>query len=296
MDQFREMIVRGTPDFPFAIYNMHRFQLNTICTPSHWHPEQEILYVTQGRIELLMEKSSHQLHAGDMAFVPPNTLHSIRNLCKTTQYFALVFSYDLVTMPETHFFQKNIVVPLRSVQLSFPAVISSDHPVHNDLIPILDSICFAQPNLNQYRLCILQNMFQLFCALEHTLIPPRDTFHRRDNESVKLCLEYLNDHFGERITLEQLATKLHIHPNYLCSLFKEHTGQTVFQYLHRIRMEYAAKLLRKQNLTVNEIAAACGFESNSFFSRKFKAFMGIPPKKYRILSQTSTENHSENSF
>ncbi len=124
MDQFREKIVRSTPDFPFAIYNMRRFQLNAICTPYHWHPEQEILYVTQGSIELLMEKESLYLQGGDIAFVPPNTLHSIRNLCETTQYYALVFSYDLVTMPETHFFQKNIVVPLRSVQLTFPAVIS----------------------------------------------------------------------------------------------------------------------------------------------------------------------------
>ena len=152
----------------------------------------------------------------------------------------------------------------------------------HEIQPLLSHICMTKTSDPSFKRIVLQNLIALLSAMQEELTPSRESAFRRDNEAVKNCMLYINQHFCERISLEDLAVQLHIHPNYLCTLFKEHTGQTVFQYLHRILMEHAAKLLRKQNQSICQIATACGFEGNSFFSRKFKEFMGIPQKKVQL--------------
>ncbi len=101
------------------------------------------------------------------------------------------------------------------------------------------------------------------------------------NETVKPCMRYLHNYYREKITLEKLAAHVHLHPNYLCALFKEHMGEKTFDYLTRLRVETAASTLRRENIPVSKLAEQTGFPSESFFYQKFKQYMGMSPKAYR---------------
>lgn len=87
--------------------------------------------------------------------------------------------------------------------------------------------------------------------------------------------------FAERITLAELARAAHVSPNHLLRLFKTATGSTPGDYLLRVRLRHAAKLLRQSTLAISEVAEASGFADSNYFSRKFRETYGKSPRAYR---------------
>ena len=69
--------------------------------------------------------------------------------------------------------------------------------------------------------------------------------------------------------------------NYLCRLFKQHTGMTMTDYLNNIRINYAVLLLKTQNLSVQQIAYECGFKNISYFNRVFREYYNMTPTQFK---------------
>ena len=103
---------------------------------------------------------------------------------------------------------------------------------------------------------------------------------RKGTEIAKRCVHYLHENYCNRISLGELAEHIHIHPNYLCAVFKKSTGLTVMEYLSQIRMERARDFLREGDLSIGQVAERCGFQSISSFQRTFKAYTGATPSGF----------------
>jgi AraC-like DNA-binding protein len=103
------------------------------------------------------------------------------------------------------------------------------------------------------------------------------------------CVHYIDQYYQRRITLQELAEYVHLHPNYLCQLFREQTGKTVFEHINWVRVHDASKLLRSTQLPISQIAVQCGFQNTNYFSRIFKQFLGRSPSAYRKNNQASKE-------
>lgn len=97
--------------------------------------------------------------------------------------------------------------------------------------------------------------------------------------------EYVNEHFHEDISLQDVADRMFFSTVYFSRFFKKQTGETFSNYLLRVRMEHAVKLLQK-NKKVTEISEACGYNDPSYFARIFKEYYKYTPKDYarRFLS------------
>jgi len=93
--------------------------------------------------------------------------------------------------------------------------------------------------------------------------------------------------YVRRITLGELAKVAHLSPNHLLRLFKTATGSTPGEYLLRVRLRHAAKLLRQSTLPIGEVAGSSGFPDSNYFSRKFRALYGKNPRAYRNASTSS---------
>jgi len=91
----------------------------------------------------------------------------------------------------------------------------------------------------------------------------------------------------QRITLGELAKVAHLSPNHLLRLFKTATGSTPGEYLLRVRLRHAAKLLRQSGLPIGEVAESSGFPDSNYFSRKFRALYGKNPRAYRGTAASS---------
>ena len=116
-----------------------------------------------------------------------------------------------------------------------------------------------------------------FCALCNGL-KTRKTVS--DHNVIGRLVEYLNEHLNEDIPHDALAAKYRMHPGYLSRLFKQEMGETLSEFLLRIKIEKAAELLKSGQYKVGEIASMVGYSASSYFSIMFKKYTGCSPREY----------------
>ncbi len=103
---------------------------------------------------------------------------------------------------------------------------------------------------------------------------------------VELVNTYINNHFTERITLNEIASVVYLTPGHLSKIYKKVTGQSINQYIINKRISFAKELLQNSEISINEIAARSGFGSSSYFITFFGKVVGMTPKEYRDKQST----------
>lgn len=96
----------------------------------------------------------------------------------------------------------------------------------------------------------------------------------------RIC-RYIDEHYSERLTLEEIASTAGYSKYYINRLFKEYKGTTVIDYLIRIRIREAKKLLKSGNYSVKQISLMVGYLEPNYFTLTFKKLEGMSPLKYR---------------
>lgn len=107
---------------------------------------------------------------------------------------------------------------------------------------------------------------------------------RDDADKLYQLKTYLDANFLSDLSLNQLSRECLLNEFKVKSGFKQLFGSSVFNYLKKVRMEYAANLLRNSFMNVDEVADALGYEHAQHFSTAFKNFMGVSPSTYREQS------------
>lgn len=97
---------------------------------------------------------------------------------------------------------------------------------------------------------------------------------------MKNALTYINSSFCEICSIDQVADAIHLHPNYVSSLFKKETGMSFTRYINNLRVERAKDLLCGHEMSVEEVAETTGFNTMRYFYKVFKESTGISPGKY----------------
>ncbi|MBS4189720.1 AraC family transcriptional regulator [Bacillus sp. FJAT-49705] len=132
-------------------------------------------------------------------------------------------------------------------------------------------------------LLLLENLEQIclwFDKVVHQFLEMVLSNHNESMlKSVQMALGYINRHFTEEITLESVAMEVHLSPNYFSNIFKKTTGSSFIEYLTQLRMEKAKLMLMDLNCTVYQIAETVGYSTSRYFSRVFKSYSGMTPKR-----------------
>ncbi len=108
----------------------------------------------------------------------------------------------------------------------------------------------------------------------------RAVLESRDNISVKV-IRLLESRYSEPLTIEAIAKEIGIDYYTLCHTFMKQRGTTVMQELKRIRIAKAKRFLRYSSESVEHIGKLCGFESSSYFGKRFRELCGMSPLEYR---------------
>ena len=106
---------------------------------------------------------------------------------------------------------------------------------------------------------------------------------------VAQVVQEISRRYREPMTVAELAEHVHLSPSRLAHLFKEAVGESPIQMLLRLRLRQAARLLEYSTLSVAEIAAEVGFDSQFYFARQFHEQFATSPTGYRRARQRSHE-------
>lgn len=281
MEDLRSYKLRGTPDCPIAMYPVRPG--GNVIPYLHYHPEMEILFVFEGSVDCRLDKEILHLTAGDIVVIAPEQIHGHIRHSADSRFTRLIFSLDAIAMPAEHAFQKEFVQPLQNNLLQLPSLLQPGHPAYDDISKLsmdLKRCTINAPNWKLYRYstivalcaCIAPWCIRLDEGMKDTL---------PGNKIVRKVMLYIHNMYDRDLDLKTIAKHAHLHPNYLCALFKEHTGQTVLQHLTRRRVEAATFLLQDGDLPIEVIAEKTGFRSQGLFFRHFREITGMTPKAYR---------------
>ncbi len=103
----------------------------------------------------------------------------------------------------------------------------------------------------------------------------------RHANAIHHCAQYIETHYYEKITLEQLSGMVYLSPAYLSRIFRQETGVPFQLYLNKVRILKARELLSEGDLLLSDVSEAVGFEDQSYFTKVFKRMTGVTPLFYR---------------
>lgn len=155
----------------------------------------------------------------------------------------------------------------------------------------------------------LKNEFaykQMFkCALEILLIQITRQFKnptsnnkfnmtQEQNENENEIIQYIKEHYKEKLLLEDIASHFNYSVGHLCRKFKSDTGGTIINYITKYRISMAMRLLfERKELNIDEIAYEVGFNDVQYFTNSFKKLVGTTPGKYRTEATATTAMHAQ---
>jgi AraC-like DNA-binding protein/ligand-binding sensor protein len=122
----------------------------------------------------------------------------------------------------------------------------------------------------------------------------------RHASALRKAERYIWENYTRKISLQEIAAASGLSAPYFSTIFKEEMGENLSSYLNRLRVEKASHMLTETDLSLSDIAGACGFEDQSWFSKIFKSFTGVSPGKYRgqggnsILELSEKNSPSDN--
>ncbi|MCR8659599.1 response regulator [Paenibacillus endoradicis] len=112
--------------------------------------------------------------------------------------------------------------------------------------------------------------------------PTNDEIAAQNNMIVERTSNYILQNYAQKgLTLNEVAQKNHVSPNYLSYLFKKKTGYNLWEYVIKLRMEESKRLILKTDLRRYEISEQVGYESPEHFSKIFKKYYGISPSEMK---------------
>ena len=103
----------------------------------------------------------------------------------------------------------------------------------------------------------------------------------RAPDVVMEAMAYISEHYGEEVTVEDLANRLNLSDSHLRRLFTNHMKMGVLEYINFVRIHEACRMLKETNMSISEIAFRCGFTTTSTFNRNFKRVTGETPCSWR---------------
>lgn len=107
---------------------------------------------------------------------------------------------------------------------------------------------------------------------------------------IEKSLKYIHDNFKQKLPLQLVSSKVFLNPQYFSRIFKKEVGVSYIDYVNKLKIEYACKLLETTSYPAYRISSECGFTDPSYFNRVFVQQMNMTPKAYRRKYLSDSED------
>ncbi len=292
--QGKEEARHGTPGFPIASYEDDVFRS---AVPWHWQEEWEWILVTRGSLEICLENTRLPLRQGESIFLNSGVLHSVQpSPGGPSVLHSVVFHPRLIGGSLDSVFWQKLVQPFQQPTaprfiLLGPASGWQQESIHclQEAWDVLAAEDEDFENRVRYQLSRGLGLLR-----RHFPVKAQQPFTQEQTaaQRVKTMLRFLQEHFSEEVTLEQIAASASVSESSCLRCFRQVLGTTPIQYLRHFRIEKAAELLLTTNQTAGEVGMACGFSDISYFTRIFRELKGCTPGDFRRQAHYSPKAFS----
>ncbi len=256
-----------TGKLQLKIYESH------LDVPYHWHDEYEFICVTGGMCECIINGISQMVKKGQTLLVQNGELHTV-NAGKTGSFFTVVFHPYICGNDGIDFF---------SPKINFRRIYDIKNTNEQKIIRNLEEI--HKEYYNRYygfELRLKALLIDIFADIyENCLYDMRNTHSSEKFAFFERILEYVHEHWNEKLSLNNIAEYSNFSKSYIIALFKKNTGKTPIDYINSYKIYRAKQMLKNSDKTILEICMDCGYDNLGYFMRVFKRHTMTTPYKYR---------------
>lgn len=240
----------------------------------HTHNHTELFFIVSGKGQFLIQDQFFPVGINNLVIINPNVLHTEDSLnAQPLEYIVLGIEGIELANDENSNGQFSILDHMESVEIS------------GCLRNILREM--EQKNTGYEDVCqAYMEILIIRLMRSTTLSVPSEPQISSGNRQCAAVRRYIDLHFKEPLTLEQLAEESHMNKYYLSHAFKREYGTSPINYMISRRIEESKYLLAETDLSMTQIAQLLGFSSLSYFSQVFRRTQSVSPLEYRQSTKT----------
>ncbi len=272
-------------DFPYLVLNVindRGYPKNPGFRVMHWHNDLQFIYILNGSVTVQTLDEKMILYAGEAVFINKNVVHLVmpEGSCHYNSFIFPDYFLKFYFESPAGKLVDNIVTNVQLPVFSF----TEKTGWHSRVLNMLRELVSLEKDKTEfYAYEVLVQLSSLWLEIQkNLLLPPArqtDSLHIR----MQNFLSYIESHYSEEISLDDLAKSGHVSKSECLRCFKVSLQTTPYKYLMEYRLSKAASLIKSTDEPIGDIASKVGFHHLSHFGKCFKEKTGYAPKEYRNL-------------
>lgn len=292
-EDLRELKNHGDLEYPVGVYEINLKNMYMENVRWHWHDELELVLIKEGCGEFYVSEDTYTLKAGEGLLINQGVLHHYKiaegseNCIYTCVVFhpSFLFAYGQAKLSSIY------LHPIIS-NLSLPSLaLDNATPSHRAILELIAGIIRVNTSRQFcYELYTKEYLTHLWILLleklnEETkpLSAERNSKISMDEARAKEAIRYIEEHYAEPITLDDIADSIHVSKSECCRCIRRCMKMTPFEYLMKYRIFVAAGMLCDDTQTdsIATLASLVGFNSSSYFNKLFRKYLKCTPTQYK---------------
>lgn len=256
---------------------------------AHWHQELELIYISSGTARFGINDKEFTAYEGDLVFVDTGDFHYSDSMEYKNHLNFIVFDAGIV---KSHYQPAHFSHPL--ITRAQLAEYGLEEMTQTLFSSVKKELTDQPPYYKEIVSARLKELVFLLRRSHPRLYEVSATYTHRTEaiQEIQHIMTYIDEHYGENITLSSVARQMNFSESHFSKMFKKLAGINFINYLNAVRIEHAAGMLRNSGAKMTEIALSCGFGNVRSFNRTFKEYTGYTPTQFLHLRDLDARNFS----
>lgn len=284
----RELEKHGTETFPMTVNHDDLWSFEGKNVPIHWHNDLEINLIREGEAVFQVYQKSYRVRTGEGFLLNRNVPHSCSSPGNEhVRYSTILVRPDFLYGDFGSDVERKCFQPFLQ-NSAIPCIYLTGFDENGK--EILQKLNQVEEAFDRKRFCYKLKIKGLLCeAFAMILYGHRQELTKfvpanlQELERLEKMLNYLNMHFTEVISLQDLADQVHLSREVCCRLFKKMTGKTITGYLEEYRVNKSFSLVQSGQYSMTQITEMVGFSNPSRFASAFRKRFGCNPGEYNSV-------------
>lgn len=240
-----ERLPNFTTDFPYIMSYAELDKYIGQLVPWHWHKAVELFYMESGTLEYCTPKGKILFPPGSGGFVNSNILHMTRTVSHTEKNIQLLHIFDpsFISGSQGSRIDKKYIIPIiTSPQMEILALYP-DNPLQAEILYLIKSAFSLSVNEIGYEIKIREALSRIWIMLFEAFYSQldRNVKYDKNDERLKMMLIYIHEHFGDKITISELASTAYLSERECFRLFHNYLHITPSEYIRSYRLQEACR-------------------------------------------------------
>lgn len=228
---------------------------------SHWHNDNELVYVNKGQLDVMVEGNIYKLTEGNIIFIDSKKIHNMHATKDNTIVSIIIFDNSLI---KKQFNKFQLETPLLKSHYDIPSLYQK---LFNELT---EKPRFYQDNTKLMVQSLILDIFR-----NESLIETKSS--KKFNEKLLTLIEEINSNY-RYFTFDDAVKIMNMNPSYFSRFFHNITGISFAKYLNCVKVEKAVEMIHENpNILMTEVSDNCGFQTIRNFNRIFKTYTQYSP-------------------